>query len=113
MNRYVTDGLLADMREGKSVLVIAGSRYEAQYVHHAVVESANLAGLRVLRANGREAIVAPGGGRIDFRSVGAGVRGYAPDVAVLTGGATGALGENPRLRDDVWPLLYRAEVIGI
>lgn len=86
MNRYTVAGVLADMRKGRRVLVLAGTQNLARA---AFVEAARsiMPGERVRRANGDEEINVEGGdGRVLFRSIGSGgYRGLSVDVVVFAG----------------------------
>lgn len=83
MNRYVVDGILADMRAGRRVLVVAQTVRMARFAFNEVAAAA-VEGETVRRANGRERITHPDGGWIRFCSVsGHGARGLAADVVFI------------------------------
>ena len=89
MNRYVADGMLADMREGKRVLYLGMSRNIAREVLGVLAENANTGlGEKVRRAHGAERIDSPTGGFIKLQSVGSSGRGMSVDVVVLDGEPT-------------------------
>lgn len=86
MNRYVTTGLLDDLREGKSVLYLAATRTYARAMLHLLdSQLAPEEVARVVRANGRERIDHRSGGRVVLSSVGSSLRGLSPDVVVIDG----------------------------
>ncbi|MEU8264477.1 hypothetical protein AB0C02_28125 [Micromonospora sp. NPDC048999] len=99
MNRYTATGVLADMREGRRVLVLSPTRTIARLAFAEVVQFA-LPGERVRRANGEEGIwVEDGPGRVLFRTVRS-VRGLAVDVLVFDFDPPG-----PIELESVWPVL--------
>lgn len=87
MNRYVTAGLLDDMRRGKRVLYLAANRVHARRAFDDLVWRLAV-GERARRTNGAERIDSWSGGCIKFSSVGSSLRGVAVDVVVLDGEPT-------------------------
>lgn len=86
MNRYIAAGVLADMRDGRRVLVLSETQRIARLAF-AEVAQGTLPGEKVRRANGEEAIYAEhGSGCVLFasdRSLRA--RGLTMDVVVFDG----------------------------
>ena len=85
MNRYLIVGVLRDMRAGRRVLVVSGTRPEVRaalddVTAHLRPEDAQ----RVRVANGAESIEARGGGAVRFVSR-TGLRGASADVVVVEG----------------------------
>lgn len=87
MNRYVADGMLADMRDGGRVLYLGTSRTSAREVLGVLAEH-TLADEKVYRAHGAERIESPSGGFIKLHSMASSVRGMSVDVVVLDGDPT-------------------------
>ncbi|TFV83147.1 hypothetical protein [Blastococcus sp. CT_GayMR16] len=88
MNRYVVDGVLADMRASKRVVVVAESGPLARRCLDEC-EARAVAGEKVRRAHGEERIEHPYGGRITFHTIrGGGLRGVAADVVYVDADAT-------------------------
>lgn len=87
MNRYVAEGILADLCQGKHVLVLSADRTHIRSTQDnilAIEGATDLPGLKVRRANGAESI-SYDGARITFSSYGSSLRGLSPDVIVLDG----------------------------
>lgn len=83
MNRYAAAGVLADVRAGKRVLVVAGSNTLARVALWDVTGQGLSSDEKVHRSNGREKIESPSGGWARFRSVHGSVRGLTADVVLL------------------------------
>lgn len=92
MNRYTAAGVLADMRNGRRVLVLSQTQPLARLAF-AEVSTGAQPSERVRRANGDERITAAGGpGWIAFGSSGGNrFRGVTADVVVLDAHAPGNL----------------------
>ncbi|MFI6270722.1 hypothetical protein [Micromonospora zamorensis] len=83
MNRYIIDGLLADMRAGRRVVVLSGTRTELRNTFVEVAAHATEKE-RVRRRNGEERIsVADGLGWITFGLSGNPPRGFDADVVLF------------------------------
>lgn len=84
MNRYVAAGVLADMRAGRRVVVLCGTRPLARLAFAKVAAGA-VDGETVRRANGEERIIAKDGpGWVRFgRSGGTTFRGFSADVVLF------------------------------
>lgn len=105
MNRYMADGLLADMRQGKRVLYLGPNRDQVRDV---LVQLAPMLRTyeKARRAHGMEEVASPPtGGFIRLHSVGSSLRGLCPDVVVLDA--------DPPTRqwEDLSVLMVRAELI--
>ena len=85
VNRYVEAGLLADARDGRTVVVIQPRRRDAHSTFMALAQEARDSASAVLRANGRERIDFPSGGRVQFHTPGPGMRGVSADVVFIEG----------------------------
>ncbi len=84
MNRYTAAGVLADMRQGRRVVVLSGTQTEARQAFAQVV-TYTAEGEKVYRANGNERIAAvSGGGWVKFGTSGGNrFRGITADVVVF------------------------------
>lgn len=83
MNRYVLDGVLADMRAGRRVLIVGETQRHARHSFNELADRVG-ADAQVVRANGRERIQHVGGGSIVFSSLGSGsARGLSFDVVFI------------------------------
>src|SRR3954471_15000395 len=95
VNRYVAEGVLADLDEGKNVLVLCADRGHIRSTMDnilAALPGSTPPGLKVRYANGAESI-AFDGARITFSSYGSSLRGASPDVIVMDG-STASLGDD-------------------
>lgn len=104
MNRYVVDGLLADMRKGKRVLYLGPDLDEARKLL-AQLEPLLLPGETKRRPYHTWHVESPSGGCIRLKSVGSSVRGIQTDVVVVDGDPT------IRQTEELRPLLDRAEMV--
>lgn len=105
MNRYILDGMLADMRAGKKVLYVGENQTQAHTTFEQVA-----GGLRTYekarRTAGEETVESPPtGGRIWFRSVRSGVRGFTAGVLVIDADPT------PKQLAELLPAVSHGEVI--
>ncbi len=83
MNRYIRDGVLADMRAGRRVIVFSRGHLAARELLASFAEHVR-DGERVYRTHGSERVEARNsGGWVRFMSIAAGVRGLSADVVVL------------------------------
>lgn len=78
MNRYVSEGLCLDAARGKRVMVVSRNRKESHEAFLTVADRMRDSS-KVYRANGRERIEHPSGGRIIFTIPDA-LRGHEADV---------------------------------
>jgi hypothetical protein len=87
VNRYVAEGVLTDLFDGKNVLVLCADRGDIRSTQDnilAALDTNDLPGLKVRRANGAESI-SYDTGRVMFSSYHSSLRGLSPDVIVLDG----------------------------
>ena len=85
MNSYAPPGILHDARQGGRVGIFAPKRVELSVAFKAIADQCHDAE-RINRANGRERIEFPNGGRITFHCTSAGSgRGVDVDVAYVDG----------------------------
>lgn len=89
MNRYTADRVIEDSLKGRRVVVVCDSMHHAR---HALAETAERVERReepftIYRANGRERIIAPGGGDILFRTRRSrdSFRGLTADIVFIDG----------------------------
>lgn len=104
MNRYVVDGLLADMRQGKRVLYLAANLDQARDVLDQL-QAELLPDEKGRRAHGMERVESPTGGFIKLQSVGSSGCGMSPDVVVIDAHLS------IREWEDIAPLMVRAELV--
>lgn len=84
MNRYVIDGMLKDAEAGKHVALFSPIPAERRNAFETLAaQTANTAS-KTVRANGREEIQLPSGGRITIHpATDASPRGWSPDITAV------------------------------
>lgn len=82
MNRYIAEGVLADMLDGKTVLFLTVNTTAVRAAMDFVGQYA-VAGMKVRRANGHESIHVDGCGSVRFRSIRSDLWGTVADVVVF------------------------------
>lgn len=105
MNRYTNAGVLADMRQGRRVLVLCQTQREARHAFTGMARHV-LPSETVRRANGAERITAEDGqGWVAFASAnGNAFRGMSVDVVVLDHDSS------PASLANITPVLAASEV---
>lgn len=84
MNKYVIDGLVAEARSGRRVVVATGSVRAARCAFDDAVHATLHDEPKLVRANGRERVTLPNGGDIRFVSVRSkSGRGMAADTVFM------------------------------
>lgn len=87
MNRYVVDGVLADLAAGRRVLVVSQTVNQGRYAFDDIVSALQDAGRHddviVRRANGAQRIEDRRGGWVRFCSVASSARGMTADVVFI------------------------------
>lgn len=97
MNRYVIDGIVRDIVDGKDVALLAARRRDARKVFD-LVYAASDDWPEACRVNGRE-VLRTWNGSLHVLSLGPGGRGLSLDVLVLVDGLRPI--ENTRRREDI------------
>lgn len=89
MNRYILAGLVADLRAGKQIALVAGTRIQSRYAFHALTEEVQDESEKVYRANGAESLTHKSGGHLKVYALNSGsLRGVTADVVVVLDSVT-------------------------
>jgi hypothetical protein len=105
MNRYVIDGIKADLFDGKRVGVIAGTLVGSRAIFHDVAEAIGGDAKRITRASGNERIYMANGGELRLYALNrSSLRGEIPDVIVILSRDSIAPDRLSNLLDELAPI---------
>lgn len=85
MNRYIIDGLIADLHNGKRIVIVAPTVRQSSFAFRTIADamSNDEAVKTIRRANGQESITTHTGGHLIFIAVNMnGGRGFNADIVV-------------------------------
>ncbi|SMY01206.1 hypothetical protein BSP239C_03194 [Brevibacterium sp. 239c] len=85
MNRYIIDGLIADLHNGKRIVIVAPTVRQSSFAFRTIADamSNDEAVSKIRRANGQESITTHTGGYLTFIAVSMyGGRGFYADTVV-------------------------------
>lgn len=86
MNRYIFEGITADLHRGKSVIIVAPTTRQSSFTFREIADAFEGNGLvdQIRRTNGQESITMRNGGRLTFLAINMqGGRGMNPDTVVV------------------------------
>lgn len=84
MNRYLIDGILTDLAEGKDIIVVGPTLRASEAVLHEVLSNSHSdAWARIIRANGNEHATHQGGGTLRTVAATPALRGRRTDILLL------------------------------
>lgn len=85
MNRYIIDGLIADLHNGKRIVIVAPTVRQSSFAFRTIADamSTDAAVAKIRRANGQESITTHTGGHLTFVAANMyGGRGFNADTVV-------------------------------
>lgn len=85
MNRYIIDGLIADLHNGKRIVIVAPTVRQSSFVFRTIADamSNDETVAKIRRANGQESITTHTGGYLTFIAVNMnGGRGFNADTVL-------------------------------
>ena len=85
MNRYIIEGLIADLHNGKRIVIVAPTVRQSSFAFRTIADamSNDEAVSKIRRANGQESITTHTGGYLTFIAVNMhGGRGFNADVLI-------------------------------
>lgn len=83
MNRYVLDGIEADLKQGKHIIAIGRWSHGMEYMHQQLCARLANTDAAIRRASGQQSIELPNGGSIRFYPTAKAVRGRTADVMII------------------------------